>query len=212
MTNCKVGEIVYLKDVSIFGNETASFFAKKYDVDRDTPYFEKNFRLWSEYRESCLDVDGRAPNLSDGFTEGMFCLATGSVRYQNLTSEKKKELGFFRCAQKLSNSSIDTYNPERGEGEQQKSTIMDYDCSSFGPNSKQDVIYFMHFYRGGNALDGSFDLYRIENDVLQSTIIKEDGTTFADKKTTGQRPHFCLIKKVIEPNNIKPIRTNVKLW
>jgi hypothetical protein len=92
------------------------------------------------------------------------------------------------------------------------STIMDYDCSSFGPNSKQDVVYFMHFYRGGSVLDGSFDLYRIENDVLQSTVIKEDGTTFANKKTTGQRPHFCLLKKIIEPNNIKPFRTNVKVW
>lgn len=212
MSNHQVGEIIYLKDVSIFGNETASFFGKKYDVDEDTPYFEKNFKLWSEYRESCLCIDGRAPNLSDGFTEGLFCLATGSVRYQKLTTEEKKKLGFSGCSEKMSSSSIDTYNIERSEGEQQKSTIMEYDCSSFGPNSKQDVVYFMHFYSGGKALDGSFDLYRIEDNVLQSTVITEDGTTFTNKKTTGQRPHFCLLKKVIEPNNIKPIRTNVKLW
>ena len=155
-----------------------------------------------------MKIGGRSPNLSDGFTEGLFCLATGSVRYSK-APDNKTSLGFVKCTQKLSNSSLDTYNITDKETEQIKSSIIDgTDCTSFGPKSKQDVVYFMHFYR----LNGSFDIYRIEDSVLQSTVIKENGTTFAEKKLTGQRPHFSLLDKVIAPNQIDPIRTNVKLW
>ena len=69
----------------------------------------------------------------------------------------------------------------------------------------------MHFYRDGK-LDGSFDLYKISNEILYNAEIREDGTTFKQDQETGRRPHFGLIKKVILPNNIKPIEENVKLW
>jgi hypothetical protein len=203
-------EIIYLKNVPVCNSEIGSFFAMEYDINADTPKFERAFNSWKQDRADQLAIHGRAPNLSDGFTEGLFCLATGSVRYMKPPEKEEKEkLGFKGCSQRLKNASLDTYNRECMKAEQIKSTIIkDTDCTSFGPTSKQDVVYFMHFYR----LDGSFDLYRIEDDVLQSTVIKEDGTTFADKKLTGQRPHFSILKKVIEPNNINPIKTNVKLW
>tara|TARA_B100000085_G_scaffold283899_1_gene315629 strand:- start:1024 stop:1632 length:609 start_codon:yes stop_codon:yes gene_type:complete len=201
-------KIIYLKDVPVYGDEIGSFFATEYDPEVDIPKFERAFKSWKQDRHDQMQIGGRAPNLSDGFTEGLFCLATNSVRYSK-APENKKSMGFGGCTQKLSNSSLDTYNIKKGETEQIKSSIIDgTDCTSFGPTSKQDVVYFMHFYR----LDGSFDLYRIEDNVLQSTVIKEDGTTFADKKLTGQRPHFSLLDKVITPNQIDPIKTNVKLW
>jgi len=203
-------ELIYLKNVPVYGDEIGSFFAMKYDPNEDIPKFERSFNSWKQDREDQLLIHGRAPNLSDGFTEGLFCLATGSIRYMKPPEKEEKErLGFKGCTQKLSNASLDTYNVEFAKAEQIKSSIIDgTDCTSFGPTSKQDVVYFMHFYR----LDGSFDLYRIEDDVLQSTVIKEDGTTFADKKLTGQRPHFSLLDKVITPNQIDPIKKNVKLW
>jgi hypothetical protein len=203
-------ELIYLKNVPVYQNETGSFFAIKYDPDEDIPKLERAFKSWKQDRADQFLIRGRAPNLSDGLTEGLFCLTMESVRYiKSPEKEEKLKLGFKGCTQKLSNSSFDTYNLKLKETEQIKSSIIDgTDCTSFGPTSKQDVVYFMHFYR----LDGSFDLYRIEDIVLQSTVIKGDGTTFADKKLTGQRPHFSLLDKVITPNQIDPIRTNVKLW
>lgn len=201
-------KLIYLKDVQVYGEEIGSFFATKYEPEVDIPKFERAFKSWKQDRHDQMLIHGRAPNLSDGFTEGLFCLATNSVRYSK-APDNKKSMGFERCTEKLSNSSLDTYSIDKKEIEQIKSSIIDgTDCTSFGPTSKQDVVYFMHFYR----LDGSFDLYRIEDNVLQSTVIKKDGTTFADKKLTGQRPHFSLLDKVIKPNQINPIKTNVKLW
>lgn len=201
-------KLIHLKDVPVYGDEIGSFFATEYEPEIDIPNFERAFKAWKEDRLSQMIIGGRAPNLSDGFTEGLFCLATGSVRYSSVPNNKKS-LGFGGCTQKLSNSSLDTYNIVAQEVQQIKSSIIDgTDCTSFGPTSKQDFIYFMHFYR----LDGSFDLYRIPDNVLQSTVIKKDGTTFAEQKATGKRPHFSLLEKVIAPNQIDPIKTNVKLW
>ena len=200
-------ELIYIKDTPVCGGETGSFFAMKYDPDEDIPKLEQAFKAWKQDRQAQMIIGGRAPNLSDGLTEGLFCVATDSVRYSK-PPKNKKSMGFGGCTQKLSNSSFDTYSLKLKETEQIKSSIIGTDCTSFGPTSKQDVVYFMHFYR----LDGSFDIYRIEDDVLKSTMIKEDGTTFAEKKLTGQRPHFSLLDKVIAPNQIDPIRTNVKLW
>lgn len=201
-------KISYLKDVPVYGDEIGSFFVTEYEPEIDIPKFERAFKSWKQDRKDQMLIGGRAPNLSDGFTEGLFCLFTGSVRYLK-PPENKAQLGFKRCAEKLSNKSLDTYNLSNNKAEQIKSSIIDgNDCTSFGPTSKQDIVYFMHFYR----LDGSFDLYEIPDNVLQSTVIKEDGTTFADKKMTGQRPHFSLLDKVIARNQIDPIKTNVKLW
>lgn len=209
MTAPKVGTIEYLKDVPLYGDEIGSFAVTRYS-DKDIPLFKENFESWVKHRELCLSIGGRAPNLCDAFTEGMYCLYSGSVRYVKVDRRKAEYKAF--GTEKLSNASIDTYSEKNKEGEQIKSSIILDDCTSFGPTSKQDALYFMHFYRDGKPLDGSFDLYRIENDLLYSTVIKNDGTTFAEKQKTGQRPHFSLLKKVILPNNIQPVEKNVKLW
>ncbi len=205
-----VGTVEYLKDVEVYGGGTGSFTVTRYTED-DIPYFKKNFESWAEHRKSCLEIGGRAPNLCDGFTEGLFCLHTGSVRYLKLTQAQRRKKEYKGFTEKLETSSLDTYNEESKEAEQLKSSVIKYDCSSFGPTSKQDIVYFMHFYRDGK-LDGSFDLYKISNEILYPAVIRKDGTTFKQDQETGRRPHFGLIKKVILPNNIKPIEENVKLW
>ena len=212
------GTIDYLKDVKVYGGGTGSFAVTRYTED-DIPYFKKHFELWTKTRESCYEIGGRAPNLCDGFTEGLFCLHTGSVRYLSLTPEQRKKKEYKGFTEKIrkkdgtrETASLDTYNEESQEAEQIKSSIIDRDCSSFGPTSKQDIVYFMHFYNDGKPLDGSFDLYKISNELLYNAVIRKDGTTFKQDQETGRRPHLGLIEQVILPNNIKPIEENVKLW
>ena len=123
-----VGTVEYLKDVEVYGGKIGSFAVTRYTED-DIPYFKKNFESWVEHRKNCLEIGGRAPNLCDGFTEGLFCLHTGSVRYLSLTKTQRRKKEYKGFVEKLETASLDTYNEESEEAEQIKSSIIKYDLS-----------------------------------------------------------------------------------
>lgn len=199
-----VGTIKILRNVSVYG-KPSTFAVREYTED-DIPYFKKYFDTWKIQCENELILDDRASNLNAGFTEGLFCIWNKSFRF---VKKKTAENHGFKYTQKLEDSSFDSYKIETQECEQLKSSI-GFAPSSFGPKSKQDKLYFMHFYNDGN-IDGTFDIYEIPNDVLYSTYVNEN-ETFKQQQIQKRRPHLSLMKKVIYPNNIQPLEKNVKLW
>lgn len=202
--NKTVGTIKILRNVKVYGK--SSTFAVREYTEEDIPYFKEYFDLWKIQREHELFLDDRASNLNAGFTEGLFCIWNKSVRF--VKQKTAKDHGF-KYTQKLEDSSFDTYKIETEDCEQLKTSI-GYGPSSFGPKSKQDKLYFMHFYNDGN-IDGTFDIYEIPNNVLYSTYVNKN-ETFKQQQLQKRRPHLSLMKKVIYSNNIEKLAENVKLW
>ena len=152
---------------------------------------------WNNLRVGLKQYGSRGPNLSEGLSESAFCLYSNSLKILNIQGG---------C-----DSSADTYNLDRQEAQQIKATSIANDLTSFGPTSKWNKLYFLDFYNGGN-LDGSFDCYQIDTDLIYNTIVnKGKNETFVDQQKQGRRPRLSL-KKIIAENNIAPIGKNIKVW
>ena len=58
----------------------------------------------------------------------------------------------------------------------------------------------MHFWNDGN-IDGTFDLYYIDPDLLRTL------PTYEGNKQEGKRPHVRLLEDLICKKGIKPLAT-----
>jgi hypothetical protein len=199
-----IGKEIILTDVLVLG--LPSTFAVTEYSENDLHAFEKYFKAWKELALNCEAIDSRVPNLGEAFTEGLFCLWSGSYRY---LKQAQCSIPF---TEKLSHASLDTYHLPTQKSEQIKSTIADRAPSTFGPKSKEDSMYFMDFFNSGNV-DGTFTVYPIPLNILHSTILNKDrNETFDDQCAQRRRPRLKLLTQVIEPNNIQPLVKNVRLW
>ena len=199
-----IGTQVILENVLVLG-QPSTFAVTKY-TEADVEAFEKYFKAWKELATASELIDSRFPNLGEAFTEGLFCLWSGSSRY---LKPSNCTLPF---TQRLAHASLDTYNELKQQSEQIKSTIADKAPSSFGPDSKEDAMYFMDFFNSGNV-DGTFSVYEVPLYILHSTIVNKDkNETFDDQCHQRRRPRLTLLTQVIEPNNIQPIAKNIRLW
>jgi len=152
---------------------------------------------WNNLRVGLKKYGSRGPNLSEGLSESAFCLYSNSLKIMEIKGG---------C-----DSSADTYNLETQEAEQIKATSIANDLTSFGPTSKWNKLYFLDFYNNGH-LDGSFDCYQIDTDLIYSTIVnKGKNESFIDQQKQGRRPRLSL-KKIISDNHIAPIGRNIKVW
>lgn len=176
-------------------NEPAIFEAIRYE-ESDIPSIQEGFEYWIQYRNHAKKNHGRSPNIPEFITEACLCLITNSVRF-------KKRI-------KIKDSSFDCFKIETERTQQAKAGSVKIDCTSFGPKSKWDDLYFMDFYNNGN-LDGTFDLYLIPNELIYSLKTSKN-ITFVETQQRGLRPHIRLKKDVIIPNQIEPIEKKVKLW
>ena len=158
--------------------------------ESDRPRLRQLFNAWKELFLGMRDFKSRGVNLPEGVSESAFCLEYGVARILKVQG---------------SSSSFDTFNFSTNTRQQIKATSVDDDLTSFGPRSVWDEFYWLDFYRGG-LLDGSFDVYRIANELILNFQISST-QTLRDQQRQGRRPRLHLRRQIIIANNIQPERT-----
>lgn len=158
--------------------------------------FKKLFDLWKKLNVG-LSKYGRKVNIPEVISEGMFCVFSGSVRFQ----KKIKGKG---------SVSFDTINLETKRREQIKASSIEEDLTSFGPKTEWDDIYFLDFYNEGK-LDGTFNVYKIPNKFIYSNVVNK-GQTMKDQQNEKRRPRFSIKKDIIQKHKIKPLAKDVRVW
>lgn len=147
------------------------------------------FKDWLEMNKKLKSLGGRGLNVPDVFSEALFCLAFNAVR-TNGTAH-----------------SYDCVIRGTGEGVQVKSASIPNDCTSFGPTSTWDVLYFADFAPNG-YVDGIVKFYKIEdNDVYNLVLNAGKGETFRDQQKQGRRPRFSIQSAIIKPKKLQPVKT-----
>ena len=145
---------------------------------------------WAGLCSECEKMKGRKVNMPEIISEPLFCLEFNSVRFLKGT----KISSSFDCLRLSDKCRI-----------QVKASSVEEDLTSFGPKSKWDEIYFMHFF-SDKKYDGSYSIYKIEDPFIYNHKVNKN-ETFRDQQKAGKRPRFSIIKDIIKPNNILPIRT-----
>jgi hypothetical protein len=186
----------FVIESNVYG-EPSVFTVTKYD-ENDIQDFKEYFDCWQNLKTSSLKIDGGPANFHAAFTEGLFCLWSGCVRYKDSKSKK------------LKSSSFDAYDIVTEKTKQVKSTMMDIDLTSFGPKTKWDDLYFLDFYNDG-SVDGSFDVYYIENEIIYNSLVNKS-ETLKEQQEAKRRPRTSVKKNVIEVFNIQPVEKKVKIW
>lgn len=161
----------------------------------DGKEFKRLFDIWRKLNLG-LEKYGRKVNIPEVISEGMFCIFSGSVRFQKKISGE-------------GTVSFDTINLLKKRKEQIKASSVSRDLTSFGPKTEWDDLFFLDFYNEGK-LDGTFNAYLIPNKFIYSRKVNK-GQTMKDQQDEKRRPRFT-IKEIIEKNNIKPLAKNIKVW
>jgi hypothetical protein len=154
------------------------------------------FKMWKKLKLGMRNYKAREPNFPEGLSEVAFCLYSGSKRFISLHGS--------------SSASFDTFNLELNRAEQVKASSIEFDLSSFGPESCWDDLYFLDFYNKGK-LDGTFNVYKIPSELIYNIKVNKS-QTFKQQQTQSRRPRFSITKGIIIPNKIKPIAKDVKVW
>ena len=85
-----------------------------------------------------------------------------------------------------------------------KSASIQYDCTSFGPTSTWDDLYYVDFAPNGNV-DGNVFFYKIDVDFSGLILNAKKKETFRDQQLQGRRPRFSIKRQIIDANNLKPV-------
>lgn len=178
--------------------ETRQVVIEKTEVSAELQIFEESdkeriktlYKNWISLSKLCLEMEGRRINIPEVLSEGVFCIELNCARFLN-------------CSGGVS-SSFDCLDLENNERIQVKATSVKEDLTSFGPRSKWDKIFLMHFFPTGEY-DGSFCVYQIDNDFIYNHKVNKN-ETFKDQQLAGKRPRFSIMKDIIIPKKIKPIK------
>lgn len=147
------------------------------------------FKEWLQINAKLKSLGGRNLNVPDVFSEALFCLAYDAVR-TNATAHS------YDCVMRAT-----------GQGVQVKSASIPNDCTSFGPRSTWDLLYFADFAPNG-YVDGMVKFYRIEDDDVYNLILNsKKNETFRDQQEQGRRPRFSMQNAIIKPKKLIPERT-----
>lgn len=183
-------------------NHSVNVFGKPCTVNlmhfdkADAKRWKQLFDDWKNLKMGMRSYKSREPNFPEGLSEVAFCIYSDSGRLISLKGGVS--------------SSFDTFNVKTGKAQQIKATSVKNDLTSFGPNSKWDDIYLLDFYNGGK-LDGTFNVYKIPNDLIYKFKVNKTHTV-QDQQKLGRRPRFSITKNLIDTKKIKPIAVNVKVW
>lgn len=162
--------------------------------DFDSKDFEKLkviFKKWLDLNSDLKSLKGRGLNVPDVFSEALFCIAFDAVRTNNNPSAHS-----YDCVIKAT-----------GEGVQVKSASIPNDCTSFGPTSTWDLLYYVDFAPNG-FVDGNVHFYEIDSDDIYGLILNQQkNETFADQQAQGRRPRFSIKSKIIRSKGLKPVKT-----
>ncbi len=155
---------------------------------QDFAVLQTIFKEWMQINKQLKGLGGRNLNVPDVFSEALFCLAYDAVR-TNATAH-----------------SYDCVMRRTGEGVQVKSASIPNDCTSFGPRSTWDLLYFADFAPNG-YVDGIVKFYKIEDsDVYNLVLNASKGETFRDQQEQGRRPRFSMQNSIIKPQGLAPER------
>lgn len=160
-------------------------YGDKFD-NNDFAILKEIFADWLKINEKVIALGGRGLNVPDVFSEALYCIYFNAVRTNNTAH------------------SYDCVNIDNGAGVQVKSASIAHDCTSFGPRSTWDELYFMDFAVNGK-IDGIIDVYRLDFSLDNVILNAKKNETFKMQQEQGRRPRLSLKKLIIE-NNIKPIR------
>ena len=159
--------------------------------EEDRKRFAEIYLKWRKLSDELRSLGGRGVNLPEVLSEGSFALEMNVLRVVNSISG--------------ANSSWDCYDPINHKRIQVKACSVLPDLTSFGPTSQWDEIYFLDFKREGNW-DGTFDIYKIENDLIYSHKVNEN-QTMRDQQNQRRRPRFSIYKEIIKKKGISPLKT-----
>ena len=156
----------------------------------DRRRFAEIYLNWRSISDDLRSLGGRGVNLPEVLSEGSFAL----------------EMGVLRVVKSISgaNSSWDCYDPIRHKRIQVKACSVLPDLTSFGPTSQWDELYFLDFFRKGEW-DGTFDIYKIENELIYNHKVNES-QTMRDQQMQKRRPRFSIFREIVQRRGIQPIK------
>ncbi len=145
------------------------------------------FSRWKKLNDDIKKFSTRGINLPEAISENAFALFfPGCVRVVRLKQGK--------C-------SYDVLNVRTGARIQIKASSVKEDLTSFGPRSEWDELFFLDFSAG----DGSFSVYKIEQDWIYKHQVNKK-QTFEQQQAESRRPRFSIIEEIIRPRRLKPVK------
>ena len=158
--------------------------------NEDLKTLKRIFKKWLDINNELKSLKGRGLNVPDVFSEALFCLAFDAIR-----TNEDAGAHSFDCVIKAT-----------GEGVQVKSASIPIDCTSFGPTSTWDLLYFADFAPNG-YIDGNVWFYKIDSDDIYNLVLNQKkNETFKDQQLQGRRPRFSIQSKIIKVKNLKPTK------
>jgi len=129
--------------------------------------YHKNFLTLND----STDLIGRRnTNISEAFTEGLYCYIANAFKIHRITPILKTKSQI--------SSSMDCFDFDDMTTVQIKASIMKQDCSSFGPKSEFDKLIYLDF---SNC--HAFKIYAIDRKCIDMIIVcKEKNETFTPLK------------------------------
>ena len=176
---------VKLKKVKVKLQNGEIIYGDKFD-EKDFITLKEIFAEWVKINKKVTSLGGRGLNVPDVFSEALYCIFFNAVRTNNTAH------------------SYDCVNLDNGAGVQVKSASIANDCTSFGPRSTWDELYFMDFATNGK-IDGVIDVYCLDFALDDIILNAKKNETFKMQQEQGRRPRLSL-KKLIKERNIKPIK------
>lgn len=156
--------------------------------EQDLECLKQVFHRWMSMNADLKSLGGRNLNVPDVFSEGLFCLGFDAVR-TNKTAHS------YDCVIKAT-----------GEGVQVKSASIESDCTSFGPTSTWDRLFFADFVPHG-VIDGEVWFYEISSEDIYNLVLnKRKGETFRDQQRQGRRPRLSIKQLIIKEKGLQPVK------
>lgn len=174
-----------MKTVAVKLRDGKTCYGDQFDL-KDYRKLQKIFFEWQEINLQLKELGGRNLNVPDVFSEALFCIFFNAVR-TNGTAH-----------------SYDCVSLDNSAGIQVKSCSIDNDCTSFGPTSTWDELYFVDFAPNG-CIDGKVYFYKIDCNIDSIVLNAKKGETFKDQQMQGRRPRFSIKSSIIKAQNLKPI-------
>lgn len=178
---------VHMEKVKITLSDGSVCYGDKFDMD-DYKKLKEIFVEWQKINKMLKPLGGRNLNVPDVFSEALFCIFFDAVRTNGEAY------------------SYDCVDLKTHRGIQVKSGSIEYDCTSFGPTSTWDDIYYVDFAPNG-VVDGKVVFYKLDIDFSDLVLNAKKGETFRDQQLQGRRPRFSIKRQLIKQYNIEPILT-----
>lgn len=174
-----------MKSISVQLKDGTTCYGDQFDLN-DYIKLQEIFNDWQNINKKLKPLGGRNLNVPDVFSEALFCIFFNAVR-TNGTAH-----------------SYDCVSLDNRAGIQVKSCSIDNDCTSFGPTSTWDELYFADFAPNGKV-DGNVWFYKIECDIYSIVLNKKKGETLRDQQNQGRRPRFSIKSTIIKEQKLQPI-------